>query len=172
MNIRFTAGSLLLVAACVVAVSAEQRSPSSSSSAPAARPSLIVPQKPAPPGALPALPVVSYKPSMPMADVRQVYEFAARHPEVLQYVPCYCGCEQQGHRSNHECFVKSRAQDGRITEWDSHGIGCAVCLGVGARAMALFNEGKSVADIRATIDREASRYPSSTPTPLPPKRRS
>jgi len=103
-----------------------------------------------------------------MSVVQQVYEFAARHPEVLQYMPCYCGCERVGHRGNHDCFVKSRAANGRITEWDAHGIGCAVCLNVGNRAMTLFNQNKSVAEIRATIDKEmGSRYPSSTPTPAP-----
>jgi hypothetical protein len=168
MNIRFTAGCLVLVAVCVAAAGAEQRSPSSQSTlAP------VIPQKPAPPGPLPPLPVVSYTPPVPMPIVQQVYEFAARHPEVLQYMPCYCGCETRGHRGNHECFVKSRAQNGRITEWESHGIGCAVCLGVGYRAMTLFNQGRSVADIRKAIDTEiGSRYPSSTPTPLPPKSRS
>jgi hypothetical protein len=169
MNIRFLAGCLLLLAACVVAVGAEQRASSTSASAPAP----IVPQKPAPAGPLPPLPVVSFTPSLPMATVQQVYEFAARHPEVLQYVPCYCGCERQGHRGNHECFVKSRAQNGRITEWDSHGMGCDVCLRVGHRAMTLFNQGRSVADIRKVIDTEiGSRFPSSTSTPLPPKTRS
>src|ERR687892_28307 len=88
-------------------------------------------------------------------------EFAARHPEVLQYVPCYCGCENVGHKANHDCFVKTRAADGRVTQWDSHGMGCAVCLGVGRRAMAMFNQGMSVPAIRAAIDREfGSHYPS------------
>ena len=30
----------------------------------------------------------------PAGVVRTVYEFAARHPEVLHYVPCFCGCER------------------------------------------------------------------------------
>jgi len=39
--------------------------------------------------------------------------------------------------------------------------------------MMLFNKGLSPTEIRAAIDKEiGSRYPSSTPTPLPPKRRS
>jgi len=120
---------------------------------------------------LPPLPTVSFDPVEPMPVLRQVYEFAARHPEVLQYIPCYCGCEQVGHKANHDCFVKSRAADGRVTQWDAHGMGCAVCLGVGRRAMALFNQGMSVAEIRATIDKEAgARYPSHTPTPNAPKK--
>ena len=170
MNRRFLAASVLLLGVCVVGASAQQHQHGASSPA---RPATVVPQKPAPAGALPPLPRVSYEPSAPMAVVQQVYEFAARHPEVLQYMPCYCGCERVGHGGNHDCFVKSRASNGRITEWDAHGIGCAVCLNVGFRAMTLFNQKKSVAEIRATIDKEiGSRYPSATPTPAPPKKRS
>jgi hypothetical protein len=165
MNFRFTATCVLLVALCVVVASAEQRLPSARLAAAAA----VIPQKPAPPGPLPPLPVVSFTPPIPMPDVQRVFEFAARHPEVLQYVPCYCGCERMGHLGNHECFVKSRAANGRVTEWESHGMGCAVCLQVGYIAMTLFNQGHSVTDIRATIDKEVGiRYSSSTPTPKPP----
>ncbi len=119
-------------------------------------------------GPLPALPRVSFDPPRPQAVVQQVYEFAARHPEVLQYVPCYCGCERQGHTANHSCFVKSRAADGRVTEWDSHGLGCTVCLDVARDAMNLFNAGSRTAAIREAIDKKyASHFPSSTPTPRP-----
>jgi hypothetical protein len=124
--------------------------------------------KPAPPGALPPLPRVPYAPARPMAVVQQVYEFAARHPEVLQHVPCYCGCERIGHGGNHDCFVKGRAVDGRITEWEPHGIGCQVCIDVGRDAMMLFNSGASVTAIRDAIDKKyRSHFPSATPTPLP-----
>jgi hypothetical protein len=124
---------------------------------------------PAPPGALPPLPQVSFEPVRPMPVVQQVYEFAARHPEVLNYIPCYCGCERMGHKANHDCFVRSRAANGRILEWDSHALGCAVCLDVGRKAMTLFNQGMSVSAIRTAIEREyAGHTPSHTPTPLPP----
>jgi hypothetical protein len=119
-------------------------------------------------GVLPPLPRVNYQPSRPMAVVQQVYEFAARHPEVLQYMPCYCACERIGHKGNHDCFVKARAADGQITEWDEHGIGCAICLQVGFDAMTLFNGGAKPAAIRAAIDQKyGSHFPSSTPTPRP-----
>ena len=119
-------------------------------------------------GPLPTLPRVSFEPPRSMAVVQQVYEFAARHPEVLQYVPCYCGCERVGHSANHSCFVKSRAADGRVTEWDSHGIGCAVCIDVARDAMTLFNSGTRPAAIREAIDKKyAASFPSSTPTPRP-----
>ena len=132
-------------------------------------PKSVVPMK-AHLGPVPPLPVVSFTASRPMPVVQQVYEFAAHHPEVLQYVPCYCGCERVGHNGNHDCFVKSRAANGRVIEWDTHGIGCAICLDVGRDAMTLFHSGSSVAQIRAAIEKKyGSYFPSSTPTPLPPR---
>jgi hypothetical protein len=117
-------------------------------------------------GPLPALPRVPFPPARPMPVVQQVFEFAARHPEV----PCYCGCEQLGHQGNHDCFVKSRAANGNITEWEAHGIGCAICIDVGREAMLLFNSGASVTSIRAAIEkRYGGNFPSSTPTPRPPQ---
>jgi hypothetical protein len=132
-----------------------------------AHPASALPVKPHS-GPLPPLPRVSFEPPRSAAVLQQVYDFAARHPEVLQYVPCYCGCERSGHTANHSCFVKSRATDGRVTEWDSHGMGCAVCIDVARDAMALFNSGAKPAAIRTAIDNKyASRFPSSTPTPRP-----
>ena len=123
-------------------------------------------------GPLPPLPRLAFEPPRPMAVIQQVYEFAARHPEVLQYVPCYCGCERAGHGGNHDCFVRSRAANGRVAEWDSHGIGCTICVDVARDAMTMFNAGAAPAAIREAIDKKyGSRYPSSTPTPAPPVRR-
>ena len=139
-----------------------------SQAAPPAR--RVTPMKPHT-GPLPALPRVSFEPPRSMAVVQQVYEFAARHPEVLQHVPCYCGCERIGHNGNHDCFVKSRAANGRVSEWDSHGIGCTICIDVARDAMTLFNTGAKPPAIRAAIDAKyGSRFPSSTPTPRPPSR--
>ncbi|HZI81403.1 MAG TPA: PCYCGC motif-containing (lipo)protein [Vicinamibacterales bacterium] len=123
-------------------------------------------------GPLPPLPRVGYAPARPMEVVQQVFEFAARHPEVLSYVPCYCGCENPslGHKGNHDCFVKSRAASGMVTQWESHGIGCQICIDVGREAMLLFNSGASVTAIRAAIDKKYGAYfGSSTPTPKPPQ---
>jgi hypothetical protein len=169
-----TAGLLLAGALIATLAGGRQSSPAAPSSpepapAPTAAPARVDTMKPAPPGPLPPLPRVDFEPVRPMPVVHEVYEFAARHPEVLQYVPCYCGCERAGHNGNHDCFVKSRASTGHIVEWDAHGLGCAICLEVGRRAMTLFNEKKSVSEIRATIDREfGSHAATQTPTPHPP----
>jgi hypothetical protein len=74
-------------------------------------------------GPLPPLPYDGYGSPRPMEITHAVYEFAARHPEVLQYVPCFCGCERNGHTGNESCFVKSRDGRGQVTAWDSHGFG-------------------------------------------------
>jgi hypothetical protein len=71
---------------------------------------------------IPPLPVVPYPAARPMEVVRAVYVFAARHPEVLSHVPCFCGCESRGHKHNDDCFVSERDAKGRPTKWEPHGV--------------------------------------------------
>lgn len=119
--------------------------------------------------ALPALPNPGFAPARPMEVTRMAYEFAARHPEVIKYVPCYCGCERSGHGSNESCFVQSRDAHGGVT-WDSHGWGCTICIDVAAEAARMYSAGADATAIRAAIDRKWSgRFPTSTPTPKPPQ---
>jgi hypothetical protein len=73
-------------------------------------------------GPLPALPQVSYPLPRSPEIVQAVYTFAARHPEVLHYVPCFCGCQRSGHKDNDDCFIKGRDAQGR-PEWEAHGMG-------------------------------------------------
>jgi hypothetical protein len=58
-------------------------------------------------------------PARPVETIRAAYAFAMRRPQVLQYIPCYCGCENSGHKSNLFCYVK----DGntKAPQWDTHG---------------------------------------------------
>ncbi|HHY73939.1 MAG TPA: hypothetical protein GX497_12135 [Bacillus bacterium] len=52
----------------------------------------------------------------------EAYAFAAEHSEVLDYMPCYCGCyETDGHTNNTACFIDSI--DGDIATLDSMGLG-------------------------------------------------
>jgi hypothetical protein len=60
-------------------------------------------------------------PAKPIEQVRAMYAFAARHPEVLQYAPCYCGCESGGHQNVRDCFVKDRDANGK-PQWDGMGF--------------------------------------------------
>src|SRR5262245_45851486 len=72
---------------------------------------------------LPPLPVTPFPAARPAEVVRSVYSFAAKHPEVLSKVPCFCGCERMGHRQNDDCFVAARDARGRVTAWEPHGVG-------------------------------------------------
>ena len=126
------AGALLLLGGDRTAVAPEQAgaapaAPASSTStaASAGGPASAAPQfdsedlegLPMPP--LPYVPQTAG----PADLMRQAYVFAARNPDVLDYVPCYCGCGQtDGHVGNTDCFVESRAPNGAVTEWDIHGM--------------------------------------------------
>jgi len=117
---------------------------------------------------LPPIPFQGYAPPRPPDVVSAAYVFAAEHPEVLSYVPCFCGCQHSGHKGNHDCFVRSRAANGDVIEWDEHGVECAVCIDVATRSRQLLASGASLPDIRTAIEREFSpNFPSMTPTPKP-----
>lgn len=113
---------------------------------------------------LPALPPVPYALPRPFAVVLAAYEFAARHPEVLRSMPCFCGCEHIKHGSNHDCFVSARDREGRVT-WDAHGASCGLCIDVARDAMRLYAAGRPLVEIRAEIERtHGSRSSNRTPT--------
>lgn len=71
----------------------------------------------------PPTPMPGFAAPRPLDQVRAVYDFAAQHPEVLKFVPCYCGCESTGHPHNESCFVRRRDARGNVLEWDTHGYG-------------------------------------------------
>jgi hypothetical protein len=101
--------------------------------------------------------------------VAAVFKFAAEHPEVLNYVPCFCGCDHMGHKGNTDCFVKSRAANGDVLQWEPHGTECQVCIDVGQQAMQMYSSGASVRQIRAAVEQKyAGQYQNHTPTPQPP----
>ncbi len=105
----------------------------------------------------------------PPQVVAQVFQFAAEHPEVLSYVPCFCGCDHMGHKDNDDCFVKTRAANGDVLQWEPHGTECQVCIDVGQQAMQMYSSGASVRDIRNAVEKKyAGQYQNHTPTPQPP----
>lgn len=138
------------------------------------------PERPAPPPAgeptpipaadapLPPLPLVSNLVPRSPQDIRDAYIFAAQNPQVLDYVPCYCGCETRGHKRNSDCFVQSRNPDGSVREWDTHGMACIVCIDVARHAMRLRASGARVEDVRTAVESTYAAYERQTPTPLPP----
>ena len=125
--------------------------------------------KPHPQERLPPLELPAYQLQRAPEVIRAAYKFAAEHPEVLSYVPCFCGCERNGHRGNEDCFVRARDINGDVIEWEPHGMECAVCIDVATRAAALHASGAGVKDIRAAVERDwAGRSHEHTPTPAPP----
>lgn len=140
-----------------------------------------VPERPAPPptpadrtpvpsadAQMPPLPPVSNMVPRAPEVVRDAYIFAAQRPDILEYVPCFCGCETAGHTRNADCFVASRNEDGTVREWDTHGMACTICVDVARDAMQLSASGASTVDIRAAVESKYAAYPRQTSTPSPP----
>jgi len=95
--------------------------------------------------------------------VRQAYEFAVAHPEVLTQLPCYCGCGAIGHTSNYACYVSGSDADGAIA-YDLHATGCSICVDITRDAMRMLDAGHSIPQIRAEIDRTYAAFgPSNMP---------
>ena len=118
---------------------------------------------------LPPIPFQAYQPPRSHEVITAAYHFAAEHPEIASYVPCFCGCERSGHDGNHACFVKARAPNGDVVEWEPHGIDCAVCIDVATDSRQLHASGASVRDIRAAIEKKYKPHSQlMTPTPAPP----
>lgn len=50
--------------------------------------------------------------------LEKAYQVALDMPEDLAQVPCYCGCNADGHTSNLDCFIKERNGDNVL--FDDH----------------------------------------------------
>ena len=117
----------------------------------------------------PPIPFQAYAPPRPPEVVTAAFRFAAEHPEIASYIPCFCGCQQGGHKGNHDCFVRSRAANGDVIDWEEHGVECAVCIDVATRSRQLLASGASVQEIRTAIEKEfVPTAQTMTPTPKPP----
>jgi len=55
------------------------------------------------------------------SQVQEAYRFALANPEVLEVIPCYCGCGGMGHENNRMCYVQSETADGGVV-FDSHAV--------------------------------------------------
>ncbi len=101
-------------------------------------------------------------------DWQAAYHFAIARPDVLQWLPCYCGCGGMGHDSNLDCFVAGREDGGGVT-WEEHASYCGICVDIANQASSMLNEGRSMGEIRQAVDAtfDDSAVPG-TDTPLPP----
>ncbi|HOA25644.1 MAG: PCYCGC motif-containing (lipo)protein [Aggregatilineales bacterium] len=98
--------------------------------------------------------------------VRDAYRYAIAHHDELEHYPCYCGCGAMGHTSNLSCYIQDIGEDSTII-FDTHAIGCGICVDITQDVMRLNAEGRSAQEIRAYIDSTYSAYGPSTDTPLP-----
>ena len=120
------------------------------------------------------------------AAVREAYRFAVYNQDTLSRLPCYCGCGAMGHTSNYSCYVQSGegadvildghalgsnyscyVQEGAETGdivYDTHALGCSICVDITQDAMRMLDEGKSAGEIVEYVDATYSRF--GPPTPL------
>ncbi|MFJ7666024.1 PCYCGC motif-containing (lipo)protein [Lysinibacillus sp. NPDC097195] len=101
-------------------------------------------------------------------NIRLVYQIAGQSTDILEWMPCYCGCgESVGHKSNLNCFIQEKRQDGTIV-WDDHGTRCGVCLEIALQSAKMHKDGMSLKEIRQTIDETYKNgYAKPTPTEMP-----
>jgi hypothetical protein len=84
------------------------------------------------------------------AEGRSAYAFALARPDVLQWLPCYCGCGGMGHRSNLDCFFQRR-ETGSFA-FEEHASYCDICIKTANLASQLVQDGKTMGEIRAAVD--------------------
>ena len=89
--------------------------------------------------------------------VQEAYRFAAANPDVMRHIPCYCGCGPIGHTSVYSCHVSRVDVQGRIT-FDTHSMGCSICVDITQDTMRLLRKGKSIQEIKAYVDTNYSKY--------------
>ncbi len=105
-------------------------------------------------------------PSFVSAEVRDGYQFAVERPDVLKWLPCYCGCGlTSGHKSNLDCFIAGSGKDGVV--FDEHASYCQTCLDIARDAKRLVAQGDSLPAIRAYVDRVHGSKGPGTDTPRP-----
>jgi len=94
--------------------------------------------------------------------VQTAYQYALANADLLKQIPCYCGCGSAGHHSNYACYVADDSGDS--IEYDMHATGCSICVDITLDAMRMKKSGKSVDEIKTTIDQTYARFgPSNMP---------
>lgn len=81
----------------------------------------------------------------------KAYRYATERPEILEQIPCYCGCGgHSGHRFLRDCFIHD--------DWtyDDHASFCDVCIGEAIKVQDYLASGKTLKEARMLIDQEYS----------------
>lgn len=95
--------------------------------------------------------------------VVEAYRFAIANRALLERIPCHCGCGAMGHRSNAACYLAPDRGDGTIA-FDTHALGCTICVDITRDVMRLQREGRTLADMQAYVAETYARYgPSNIP---------
>ncbi len=97
----------------------------------------------------------------------EAYAYALARGDVLEYMPCYCGCVGMGHRSNLDCYFKPHSI-GSVPQFEEHASYCKVCVDIALRAKGMQADGRSLVDIRRAVDAEFGALAPGTETELPP----
>jgi hypothetical protein len=101
------------------------------------------------------------------ARVQEAYRYALERPDVIRWMPCYCGCASMQHRSNLDCFLRARMTAGAVA-FEQHASFCDVCVQTALLAKQRIGEGRSLAEIRAEVDATfGGNGVPGTPTDLP-----
>jgi hypothetical protein len=104
--------------------------------------------------------------SLASRNTQIAYAFAVEHPDVLQWLPCYCGCAGMGHRSNLDCFVQRHDASG--VAFEEHASACDVCVKTATMAKVMRANGSSLLEIRQAVDRTfGGNGAPGTDTPMP-----
>lgn len=94
------------------------------------------------------------------AQTLEGYRIATQIPEVLEVIPCYCGCGTQSkQRHLKDCFIKT---DGAF---DDHGSGSNPCDREAIDVKKWLDQRVPIKEIRARIDKKYRKYVAPTPTP-------
>ncbi len=56
-------------------------------------------------------------------NVQEAYRFAIVNKDLLEQIPCFCGCNAVGHTSNYECYVAADNGPGVVLQYDNHALG-------------------------------------------------
>ena len=91
------------------------------------------------------------------------YTYATKHPDILEQIPCYCGCGgHEEHRFLRDCFIND--------DWtyDEHARYCDVCIGEALKVQNYLASGKTLKEARALIDNEYGPKYAEGKTKTPP----
>lgn len=110
----------------------------------------------------------SFLSSSKNGQVSQIYGMAGKNIELLEWIPCYCGCgENSEHRSNKDCFIREVKQNGEVI-WSSHAMKHAACVDIAFQSVLMKQNGASTLEIRQYIDKQYKKEDiKATSTPMP-----